>query len=229
PWRSLLASSDGNEWFARYLDRNRGAGQGALVPVLLSMAIQHFGVVRPVAIDFEYGPAHFRNEPTLFDVLGSTLSDQGGALDDVLLEATTARVLAHPEAPPAYDWIIPASTLPRRVTMPRGVEPMGATFMRIDVDRMPKGNSIDLDLEWEAGSRFRWAVMKLDDHGKVVGAVGVPALERARKLTVEVRKLEGVSRVLVVGLNTGDPAFPWLPDDPPAPPHGYELGVYEGE
>jgi hypothetical protein len=229
PWRPFTATTTGSEYFARYLDRHRGAGEGALVPVLLSMAIQHFGFVRPLAADFEYGPAHFRNDPTVFDVLATTLQDQGGALDDLLLEATADRALAHPEAPPTYDWIIPTSTLPRRVMVPRGVEAMGATFIRIDVDRTPKGHSIDLDLEWEAGSRFRWSVLKLDDQGTIVGSVGVPALERARKLTVEVRKLEGVARVLVVGLNTGDPAFPWQPDDPPMPPHGFELGVYEGE
>lgn len=229
PWKSLLATQIGPELLARWIEAHSASRLGAFVPYVLSMAMQHRGVVVPVADDFELGPAHFRNDPSVFDVLSVTLSDQGRNLDDLLLDFAVDRALRYDQPAPKTDWEIAVSTLPRRLGLPRGVEAMGMTYDRIVVDRAPKNDAIELDLKWEQGARFRWAVIKLDAEGRDVGRVGVARLDRAREMTIEVRGLAGVASVLVVGLNSGDPARPWEPDDPPTAPHGYELGVYESE
>jgi hypothetical protein len=229
PWRSLLASPAGPELLARYVDVHDGNRFGAFVPAILSMSIQSRGVVVPVADDFELGPAHFHDDPSVFDVLETTLHDQGRTLDDLLLDLAVARFLEHDEAPPMLEWELAVSSLPRRVAVPRGIEATGMTYDRIVVDRAAKNDTLELDVKWEQGARFRWAVIKLDAQGKNVGQVGVARLDRVREMTIEVRGLAGVASVLVVGVNSGDPARPWHPDDPPTAAHGYELGVYEGE
>ena len=231
PWRSLFDDPSGTEELARTLDIHDGAGFGALIPGVLSMAAGAHGVVTPEPDDFEWGPAHFRNEPSAIDVLSATLRDSSRYLDDMWLDVAVARA-SEPTpggAKPTLDWQIPVSSLPRRLAVSRGVEVTGASYLRIDVDRTPKGGAIELDPKWEQGARFRWAVLQLDAQGHRVGQIGVARLDRARELTIEVRKLDGVAAVLVVGVNTGDPARPWNPDDPPTSPHGFELGVYEGE
>lgn len=229
PWHSLTDSAFAIEDFARFVDVERGEGYGALVPALLSMAIQKKGIVVPAPEDFEYGPVHFRNEPTVFDVMAATLSDEGASLDDLFLDAAVARVLEHPQTPPTFEWRVPVSTLPRRLAVSRGIEPTGLTFVRIDLDRAPKGDAVEIKWNWEQGSRFRWSAIKLDAKGRDVGRPGIPSLERAREQMVEVRHLDGVASVLVVGVNLGDPMRPWRPDDPPSPPHGYEIAIFEGE
>jgi hypothetical protein len=229
PWESLLASPAGPELLARTVDVHDGNRFGAFVPAILSMSIQSRGVVLPVADDFELGPAHFRNDPSVFDVLETTLHDQGRTPDDLLLDLAVARFLDHDDAPPKMEWELAVSTLPRRVAVPRGIEATGMTYDRVIVDRAPKSDTLELDLKWDQGARFRWAVIKLDAEERNVGQVGVARLDRAREMTVEVRGLQGVASVLVVGVNSGDPARPWHPDDPPTSPHGYELGVYEAD
>ncbi len=228
PFRSLTATSAGPQLLAAYLDEKRGEGYGALVPATWSLGTEHFGIVVPTVEDFEYGPMHFRNQPTVLDVLGATLHDQGSSFEELLLEVAVSRALDHPEAPPHLEWPkVVVSTLPRRLAVPTQIEALGATFMKVELDRRPRGESVELDLKWEQGARFRWAVIKVDAQGKTLGQVGVPALDRQRELTIEVRRLEGASAIWIVGINTGDPARGFRPDDPPILGHGYELAIFE--
>ena len=229
PFRSLVDGVAGPERLAAYLDTERGLGFGAIVPGLLSMSVQHRGVVIPVEDD-DLGPVHLHNDPSVFDVLSATLSDQGSSLDELLLDLAVSRAF-EPTAP-ALEWRIPVSTVHagsgRRLAVSRGIEPTGATFVRIDLDETVKEGGIELDLKWEQGARFRFTVLKLDAQGRRVGEVTVAPLDREREVTVEVRKLEGVAGILLVGINGGDPIKTWHADDPGLPAHGYEIGVYRG-
>jgi hypothetical protein len=215
--------ADAVEYLARYLDEHRGQGFGAIVPALLSMAIEHRGVVVP-AVDDELGPAHFHDETSVFDVLGATMKDGGASLDELLLDVAVARGLeAHG---PALEWDVLASSLPRRLAVRRPIDPTGTTYLRVVLDTLPKGGGFDFDLEWEQGARFVWRVVKLDAAGKVVGEVRPPVLETARKFTLDVRALTGVKTVLLVGVQVGDPHKPWRPAEPLGYGHAYEVGIF---
>jgi hypothetical protein len=222
----MTASADGTAFFAAVLDRQRGQGFGAIVPSLLSMATNHFGVLVPAADD-DLGPAHFRNEPSIFDVLAITMTDAGSSLDELLLDYAVARAVA--PVPPAWEFDIKASSLPRRFAIRRPIEPTGTTFHRIDVDAPPKGDAIEIDLAWEQGARFVWRLLRFGPSGARLDDVKVPILETARKVTVAARHLEGVKTLILVGVNVGDPKRPWRAEEPPSPARGYEMGVFSGD
>jgi len=223
PWKSLVGAPTGPQLLARTLDQQRGLGFGAIVPGLFSMAIGHHGVVIPKPED-DLGPAHFQDDPSIFDVLSASLSDANYSLDELFLDVGSARAGA--SIPPTWEWDIKASSLPRRFAVRRGIEPTGYTFFRIDHD---KHESIEMDIAWEQGARFLWRIVELDAAGKVVYEMPVTKLETARKLTVEVRHLENVKTLILIGFNAGDPArLPWRSTEPPAQPHGYEIGIYSG-
>jgi hypothetical protein len=225
PWQSLGASPVGYQLLARTLDRQFGQGLGAIVPAVLSMATNHRGVIVPDADD-ELGPVHFHNATTVLDVLSLTLVDAGTTLEEVFLELASARALN--PIPPAYEWVVRASSLPRRFAIRRAIEPMGMTFVKIDLDVPPKSDGIELDVAWDSGAKFVWKVLKVDAAGKKFGEVPVPPLETTRKITIDVRRLEGARSLVLCGVNVGDPIRPFHPDEPLSPGHAYELGIYAG-
>ncbi len=224
PWQALDA--DGVEYLVRFLDERRGKGFGAIVPALLSMAIEHRGIVEPTPDD-DLGPAHFHDETSVFDVLAATMKDSGGSLDELLLDVAVARALE--PVGPVLEWDVLASSLPRRLAVRRPVDPTGTTYVRVKLDAMPKGGGLDFDLEWEQGARFVWRVVKLDTAGKVVGEVRPPVLETARKFTLDVRALTGVASIVLVGVQSGDPHKPWRPAEPLGYGHAYEVGIFAAE
>jgi hypothetical protein len=225
PWRAIATSAEGPRAWTSWLDRTRGKGLGALVPGLESLATQHWGV----SIDLpgaEYPePAHLRNAIDVSDVLSETMKQQRSTLDALQLEFAVERAFDPVERPP-LEWTVPASTLPRRLLVSRGIEPTGATYLKIDLDGATRPNGLELELKWELGASFRWAVLKLDAQGARIGEVPVAAVERLREIAIDVRHLEGVTSVMVVGWNAGDPARPWTPDAPITLPHGYEIAIY---
>jgi hypothetical protein len=227
PWRAIAASTEGPRAWTEWLDRTRGKGVGALVPGLESLATQHWGV----SIDLpgaEYPePAHLRNAIDVSDVLSETMKQQRSTLDALQLEFAVERAFDPIERPP-IEWTVPASTLPRRLLVARGVEPTGATYVKLDLDDKTRADGLEIELKWELGASFRWAVIELDAQGARIGEVPVTAMERLREIAIDVRHLERVASVLVVGWNAGDPARPWTPDAPLTLPHGYEIAIYAG-
>jgi hypothetical protein len=231
PWRAVAATPEGPRALIAWLDETRGAGVGAIVPGLESLAAQHGGLlVEGVGIELP-DPAHFCNTVTIADVLSETMKQQRTTLDALMLELATERAFDATERPP-LEWTVPASTLPRRLMVTRGIEPTGATYLRVDLDD-PAGKqgskrpeALQLELKWELGASFRWAALKLDATGKRVGEVPVAPVERLREIAIDVRHLEGVASVLLVGWNAGDPARPWSPDAPLTLPHGYDVAIY---
>lgn len=226
PWRAMTASATGTAFFARTLDLQKGQGFAAITPAVLSMATNHHGVVLP-APDDELGPAHLHNDPSVFDVLAATLGDAGSSVDEVLLDYAAARALA--PVPPAWEFVVPTSSLPRRFAIRRAIEPTGTTFFEIPIDATPKGDAVEIDLAWEQGARFVWRVLQIGRDGERLPDVKVPILETARTITIEARHLKGVKKLILVGVNVGDPKRPWRPDEPPSPPRGYEIGIYTGD
>lgn len=230
PWQAVGATPQGARELFGWLDTTRGAGVGALAPGLESLAAQHGGLLVEGASVELPDPARYRNAVTVFDVLSETMKQQRTTLDALMLEFATERAFDAVERPP-LEWVVPASTLPRRLMVSRGIEPTGATYLRVDLDAQgdaaaKRPDGLLLELKWELGASFRWAVLKLDANGRRVGEVPVAAVERLREIAVDVRHLEGVASVLVVGWNAGDPARPWSPDATLTLPHGYDVAIY---
>jgi hypothetical protein len=223
PWRTTGAGS--YYLLARTLDRQYGQGFAAITPALLSMATNHRGIIVPAADD-EFGPVHFHNDTTALDVLSLTLIDAHTSLDELLLEVASARAM-DPIAP-AFEWAIPVSTLPRRLAVRRGIEPMGMTFVKIDLDAQPKNDGVEIDVAWDGGAKFVWKVLKLDAAGKKIGEVLVPPLETTRKITIDVRRLNGAKSLVLCGVNVGDPIRLFHPDESIGPGRAYEVGIYPG-
>ena len=71
--------------------------------------------------------------------------------------------------------------------------------------------------------------MKLDDSGREIGRVPIATRERATEaqMTLVLPERENVDRVLIVGVNAGDPAYGLDPDDDVLEPHGFTVTVAE--
>jgi hypothetical protein len=84
-----------------------------------------------------------------------------------------------------------------------------------------------VEIEWEEHALFRWAFVKLDASGRELGRVVIPTTERATEAHMTLVDLDGVDRILLVGVNVGDPAYAFDPDDEVWEPHGWLVTVAE--
>ena len=67
--------------------------------------------------------------------------------------------------------------------------------------------------------------MKLDAAGKELGRVVVPTRERATEASFTLVDVDAADRILLVGVNAGDPSYAFDPDDAVWEPHGWLLTV----
>lgn len=183
------------------------------------------------------------NEPDAYDVLRVSFKGTlatGSTLADALLDAAVARAFLgdaddgvhQPEtrslgeaARVRLDWDIPWPDKPRRLAPRAAVAPTGASYVVVRTEGAKPDARLRVEIEWEEHALFRWAVVKLDRSGHEVGRVLLPTTDRAVEAQVSVVGLAGVDRLLVVGTNVGDPAYPFDPDDEVWEPHGWLLSV----
>jgi hypothetical protein len=191
------------------------------------------------------GVPRWVNEPDTFDVLRSTFKGAlatGGTVDDLWLDFGVARAflgnaddgLHLPElrtldsaARIPFDWELAWPTTPRRLLARVPVHPTGASYVMIRHAGARAGARLRVELEWEQHAFFRWAFVKLDAAGKELGRVLIPTKERATEAQMTLVDLDGVDRVMLVGVNVGDPAYAFDPDDEVWEPHGWVLTVAE--
>jgi hypothetical protein len=69
--------------------------------------------------------------------------------------------------------------------------------------------------------------VKLDAQGHELGRVVIPSRERATETSMTLADLDATDRVLLVGVNTGDPAYAFDPDDGTLEPHAWLVTVAE--
>ncbi|WP_437967551.1 hypothetical protein WMF04_49790 [Sorangium sp. So ce260] len=235
---AALGALDGALLFPWYLDDAYGTGTPAQVAMsLLAIAAQSTPA----------GAARFHAEPDTFDALRASLRARGKDLDDLLLEFAIARAFLGSRSDGAhlsdaerlgdfgrvrFEWSLPYATLPRRVAPLRPIEPTGATYLWLDLSAENAGDRPDLAAaeitfvaDWELPALFRWAIVKVDRQGAEAGRVEVAGIFGSTRAQRTVVGLDGLSGLLLVGVNAGSMirSRPFDPDDAPFMPHAYTV------
>jgi len=181
------------------------------------------------------GAALFDNEPDLFDVLRHSLDEELPRYTDLMVDFALRRALAGDRddgtrfpslgfagafARPHFDWVIPFSTLPRRVLSGTPVAPSGTQLIWLELDDAPMGAAIGFRAEWEAPVAFQWRILLVDREGREVRRFDVPFQERARSADARVLRLDSAKAIIIAGVNVGgiDLAYPFDPDIQPFEP-----------
>jgi hypothetical protein len=185
------------------------------------------------------GAPFWRDEPDAYDVLRESFKGafhSGSTLADLMLDVAIARAFlgaaddgAHePEtralgdaARVPLDWDLPWPAQPRRLAPRAAVYPTGASYLLVHRAGAAPGARLRVEIAWEEHALFRWAFVKLDAAGRELGRVLIPARERAVEAQMTLVDLDKVDRVLLVGVNTGDPAYHFDPDDEVWEPHAW--------
>lgn len=193
----------------------------------------------------EVGVPRWINEPDTFDVLRSTFKgalSTNGTVADLWLDFAVARAFAGsaddgmhlPElrtlgdlARVPYDWDIPWPSSPRRLAPRAPVYPTGASYLVVRRAGAPASARLRVEIDWEEHALFRWAFVKLDASGRELGRVVIPTAERATQAQMTLVELDGVDRVMLVGVNVGDPTYAFDPDDEVWEPHAWMVTVSE--
>jgi hypothetical protein len=191
------------------------------------------------------GAPFWRDEPDPYDVLRESFKSalwSGSTLADLLLDLSVARAFvgtnddgAHqPElrtlgdaAKVPFDWDIAWPTKPRRLSPRAPVMPTGASYIVVRRAGAAPASRLRVEISWEEHALFRWALVKLDASGKEIGRVLIPMRERAVEAQMTLVDLEKVDRVLVVGVNAGDPTYHFDPDDEVWEPHAWVAAFAE--
>lgn len=222
--------SEGAAIFFAYLEQALGAGEpGELSASLFSAA----------ASPYPSGPS-YDNEPDTFDVLRHTVDGRFGFARLMSDFAVSRAFLGDREdgqhlpglawagafGRARFDWVIPFSSLPRRVSIRPAVDSTGSVLVWLDLDQVPERASLGFQAEWEEPVSFHWQLVRLGDHGEELGRIPVVFEDRATSAEGTVGHLAGTRAVLAVGTNLETVALdhPFDPDVRPFEPHG--LTVY---
>ena len=187
----------------------------------------------------DVGSKRWHDEPDAFDVLRVSFKNAlstGSTLDDLLLDSAVARAFMGASddglhqlptrtlgdgARVPLDWDLPWPAAPKRVAPRAPVYPSGSSYLMIHRKGAPSGTRLRVEIAWEEHALFRWAFVKLDARGRELGRVAIPTRERATETQMTLVDLDSVDRVLLVGVNTGDPAYRFDPDDEVWEPHSW--------
>jgi hypothetical protein len=216
---SSPAYDRGASLFFDWVDMTFGARPGALVVGLWALAPTR---TPP-------GAPRWAGAPTGFDVLRVSLRNalwQGSTLDDIFVRFAVARASMRPPARPA--WHVPWPAQARRLASPEPVAPTGAAYVVVDHAGARQGAKLRIEAQWEDYGRMRWVAVKLDAAGRSLAEIPVRSLDRGTRASMTVEPLDGVDRVLIVGVNVGSTDHPFDPAQGEWEPHGWLLTV-QGE
>lgn len=177
----------------------------------------------------------FDNEPDVFDVLRHSLEEELPRYADLMVDFALRRALAGDRddgtrlpslafagsfARPHFDWVIPFSTLPRRVLSGTPIAPSGTELIWLDLDGAPPGAAIGFRAEWDAPVAFQWRLLAIDRNGQDVRRIDVTLQERGLTADARVLRLDGAKAIIIAGVNLGgvDMSYPFDPDIRPFEP-----------
>jgi hypothetical protein len=233
--REATRESDGALLFFEYIDARLGAAEPGSLPVALAQLSRS---ATPS------GLPRYANEPDLIDVLRRAFSESSSGFEDFMLGFAVERAFVgarddgrhHPTLAwlgdagrVRFDWVLPASSLPRRVAPRRPLEALGCAYSWLELDRITLGKVLAFRAEWEAPASFRWALLTIDAGGRVLGRFDLPYVQNATSAERTLEDYDGALGVLIVGINLGgiDLAHPFDPDHEPSEPHGFTLYLTE--
>jgi hypothetical protein len=179
--------------------------------------------------------ARFDNEPDVFDVLRHSMDEELPRYADLLVDFALRRALtgdrddgtrlpslafAGAFARSQFDWVIPFSTLPRRVLSGTPIAQSGAELIWLELDDAPIGAAIGFRAEWEAPVAFKWRMLLIDREGREVRRMDVAFQERGSFADARVLRLDGAKALVIAGVNLGgvELAHPFDPDVSPFEP-----------
>ncbi|MEZ4225836.1 MAG: hypothetical protein R3B13_33090 [Polyangiaceae bacterium] len=226
--RDLSELSEASSIWFEYLDQRLGRGD----PLGVSTALLSASATQTPASGFEW-----HAEPDAFDVLRHTFDDKPRQFAEFFLGFAVARAFvgsrddgshlpslswAGSFGAARFDWVLPFSTLPRRVGVLRPLAPTGSVYLWLPLDKVPEGKSLGFQAQWESPATFHWALVRVDGQGRELGRLIAPFSERGNEVQQSIVDLKGTAGILVVGTNLGgvDPAHPFDPDVAPHEPHG---------
>jgi hypothetical protein len=229
--RDASRLAEGGALLFDYLDAAKGKGMHADAP-LVTYALSA-GAPSPAA-------ARFVNEPDTLDVLRATFGPTPSDVARFFADFTLARAFvgardAAVEWPllrfsgdfgrVRFEWSVPLSSLPRRLSPARPIEPTGSTYLWLSLDASAAGQSLAFQADWEPPVAFRWVLAVVGADGRIVRRIDVPYLERDTHVERIVTDLGGGAGLLIAGTNLGGlgPTFPFDPDFEPYEPHGYAV------
>lgn len=232
--RERASTSEGASLFIRHIERQVGTGNPGVLPASI------FTVARG---ETPRQSTRWHNEPDFADVLRQAFPS-AEAFSDFALSFAVARAFVGsrddgsrwPELLWAgdagrvrFDWSVPSSTLPRRMAPLRPIEPLGAAYVWIDLDRVSLNATLGFRAEWEAPVIFRFSVLALDARGQLLKRYDLPYIENATSVERSIVDYQGADALLVVGTNLGgvDLANPFDPDHEPWEPHGFTVYLAE--
>jgi hypothetical protein len=220
---------------AWYLDFTLGSGMPGAIPTALAF----IGGQRT-----PNGNLRWENEPDLYDAIRGVLKARTPSvtIGDFWLEFAIARLFMgsrddgvhFPETAFAgsagrvrFDWSVPFSSLPRRLSPEHPIDPSGASFVWIDLRGAPANARLVFRVEWEAPVPFRWALVRIAADGTEASRVVITSQQKTTAAEKNLEGLEGLAGVAVVGVNVGDLALddPFDPDHEPYEPHSYVLTI----
>jgi hypothetical protein len=181
------------------------------------------------------GASAFDNEPDVFDVLRHSVDEELPRYADLMVDFALRRALSGDRddgtrlptlgfagsfARPHFDWVIPFSTLPRRVLTGAPIGPSGTELIWLDLDDAPVDAAIGFHAEWEAPVAFQWRLWVIDREGRDVRRIDVTFKERGLEADARVLRLAGARAIIIAGVNIGgvDLAYPFDPDIRPFEP-----------
>ena len=233
--RDAADESAGALLLFEYVDARLAAGEPGLLPVALAQLARG-----PTPA----GARRYANEPDSIDVLRRAFSETSAGFEDFMLGFAVERAFVgarddgahHPKLGAfgelgrvRFDWVLAASSLPRRVAPLRPLEAFGCAYSWLELDRVTLGRSLAFRAEWEMPATFRWSLLTLDARGKVLGRFDLPYVQNATSAERAIDDYDGAVGVLIVGINLGgiDLAHPFDPDHEPSEAHGFTLYLTE--
>jgi len=125
------------------------------------------------------------------------------------------------------DWDLPWPDRPRRIAPRAPVMPTGASYVVVRCAGARPGARLRVEIDWEEHALFRWTLVKQNAQGRELGRVPIATTDRATTAGMTLVGLDGVDRVLLVGVNAGDPAYAFDPDEEVWEPHGWLVTLAE--
>jgi hypothetical protein len=224
--RDRTPRSEGASILFEYLDQALGASHpGVLATALLAAAAEK---TPPLAWQWD-------NEPDLMDVLRHTAGNSPRAIAELLGDFAVSRGFlgarsdgrlpaldwAGEFARVRFDWVIPFSSLPRRVAASRPIEPTGSIYVWLALDQVPSNATLGFQAVWEPPVAFRWTLVRVAADGRELGRLHPAFQERGTEVEQTLVELAGSAGILIVGTNLGgvELKHPFDPDVAPFEPH----------